>query len=156
MAVRRAKAGGETVGGKFFKGGQFIAAEYIERELGTFREKIEKAAGKGAIESIRHAALSIRKTARESIKKSNEPSAPGKPVHTRGKKGNVKNSIFAAIAKDEALIGPRHSFVGPSMELHEFGKSRGDVKFKKRPTMAPALDQNLTRFAGAFRGSIGE
>lgn len=119
-------------------------------------ERVQKAADKAIFANIRHAAFSIRKFVRESIKKSPEPSAPGEPVATRGKRGNVKNSIFVATEDDMAIIGPRYSFVGDAMEAHEFGKSRGEDSYPARPTMGPGLEANMDRFAGSFRGSIGE
>lgn len=118
--------------------------------------KIEKAKDKAVYRSIRHAAFSIRKSIRESIKKSAEPSDPGQPVATRGKRGNVKNSIFVAAEDDNAIIGPRFSFVGDAMEAHEFGKRRGVNKYQARPTSGPGLEKNTDRFADSFAGSIGE
>ena len=160
MATRRAVAGGETVAGKFFKGGQFIGAKWLEAESSNLKQMnkvIEKAAERGIYENIRQAAFSIRKDIMLSIKKSPNPSEPGKPVATRGKKGaSVKNSIFAAISNDSALIGPRHSFVGDSMYFHEFGKKRGRIDFPARPTSGPGLERNMDRFAKSFRGSIGQ
>jgi hypothetical protein len=156
--VRRAAAGGETVGGRFFKGGQFIGVKYLPQESSSIKQMdkvIEKAAERAAYENIRQAAFSIRKYIRESIKKSAEPAEPGKPVATRGKRGNVKNSIFAAIEKDTALIGPRFSFVGDAMYFHEFGKKRKSSPYPARPTSGPGLEANKDRFAGSFRGSIG-
>jgi phage gpG-like protein len=118
--------------------------------------RVQHAADRAVYKNIRHAAFSIRKTSRESIKKSANPSSPGSPVSTRGKRGNVKNSIFVAAENDSAIIGPRYSFVGDAMEAHEFGKQRGVNRYPARPTMGPALDANTDRFAGSFRGSIGE
>ena len=117
---------------------------------------VEKAADRGIYTSIRHAALSIRKYIRESIKKSPDASEPGEPVSTRGKRGNVKNSIFAAVEKDNAIIGPRYSFVGDAMEAHEFGGRRKENTYEARPTSGPGLLANTDRFAESFRGSIGE
>jgi hypothetical protein len=119
-------------------------------------DAIDKAADRSIYKNIRQAAFSIRKYIRNSIVKSAEPSDPGKPVATRGKRGNVKNSIFVAADEDTAIIGPRYSFVGDAMEAHEFGKSRGGRKYDARPTSGPGLEANTDRFAGAFRGSIGE
>lgn len=119
-------------------------------------ERVQKAADRAVYRNIRHAAFSIRKYIRESIKKSPQASDPGKPVATRGKRGNVKNSIFAAVEPDNALIGPRFSFVGDAMEAHEFGKRRGEDSYPARPTSGPGLDANQDRFAESFRGSIGE
>lgn len=118
--------------------------------------KAEKAADRGIYSSIRHAALSIRKYIRESIKKSPEASEPGEPVATRGKRGNVRNAIFAAIETDNAVIGPRYSFVGDAMEAHEFGGRRKENTYEARPTSGPGLENNTDRFAGSFAGSIGE
>lgn len=156
MVRRQAAAGGETIGGKFFRGGQFVSAEYVAREMGMFVEKIQKPVERAVFNNVRHAAFAIRKTIRKSIKKSENPSAPGQPVSTRGKRGNVKNSIFVAADKDTALIGPRFSFVGDAMEAHEFGKSRKGTRYEARPTSRPGLEANTDRFADMFRGSIGE
>lgn len=128
----------------------------IESKVVAQVEKIEKAANKATFKSFRHAAFAIRKTIRAGIVKSPEPSAPGQPVATRGKRGNVKNSIFVYADQDGAIIGPRASFVGESMALHEFGEERGGKKFDKRPTSQPGLEKNLDRFAREFAGSIGE
>jgi hypothetical protein len=117
---------------------------------------VEKAKDRAVYKNIRQAAFSIRKSIRESIKKSPEPAAPGQPVATRGRRGNVKNSIFVAAEDDTAIIGPRFSFVGDAMEAHEFGKRRGDQKYDARPTSGPGLERNTDRFADSFAGSIGE
>jgi len=119
-------------------------------------EAVDKAKERSIYKNIRQAAFSIRKYIRNSIVKSAGPSSPGQPVATRGKRGNVKNSIFVAAEDDMAIIGPRHSFVGDAMEAHEFGKRRGDQTYRARPTSGPGLEANTDRFAGAFRGSIGE
>jgi hypothetical protein len=118
--------------------------------------RVHRAADRAIYQNVRHAAFSIRKYIRESIKKSPQAADPGDPVATRGKRGNVKNSIFAAIDRDNAIIGPRYSFVGDAMEAHEFGKRRGENTYPARPTSGPGLTANTDRFAGAFRGSIGE
>lgn len=119
-------------------------------------DRVRKAAGKSVITNIRHAAFAIRKFIRESILKSPEASEPGEPVSTRGKRGNVKNSIFAAVEEDNAIIGPRFSFVGDAMEAHEFGGTRKETTYEARPTSGPGLEANTDRFAESFRGSIGE
>jgi len=128
----------------------------IDSRIVSHMEKIQKEADKATFKSIGHAAFSIRKTIRESIVKSADPSAPGKPVATRGKRGNVKNSIFVYADEDGAIIGPRASFVGDAMEAHEFGRSRGGRNYEARPTSGPGLEKNLDRFAQEFAGSIGE
>lgn len=117
---------------------------------------VNRAADRAIYRNIQHAAFSIRKYIRDSIKKSALPSQPGQPVTTRGKRGNVRNAIFAAIEPDNAIIGPRYSFVGDVMEALEFGKSRRGNTYAARPTMGPGLTANTDRFADSFRGSIGE
>lgn len=118
--------------------------------------KVEKAVETSIYRNIKHAAFSIRKYIRESIKRSAGASSPGQPVATRGRQGNVKNSIFAAIEPDNAIIGPRYSMVGDSMSVHEFGGSRYGTDYPARPTSGPALEANQDRFANSFAGSIGE
>lgn len=118
--------------------------------------EIEKAKDRSVFKNVRHAAFSIRKYIRDSIKKSTTASKPGDPVATRGRRGNVKNSIFVAADKETAIIGPRFSFVGEAMEFHEFGKARGNRRYPKRPTTGPGLTANTDRFANSFAGSIGE
>lgn len=117
---------------------------------------VQKAADRSIYQNIRHAAFSIRKYIRDSIKKSPDPSDPGQPVATRGKRGNVKASIFAAIEQDNAIIGPRYSMVGDVMEALEFGGTRGTDRYQARPTSGPGLTANQDRFASSFAGSIGE
>lgn len=118
--------------------------------------RVQQAADRAVYKNVRHAAFSIRKFVRESIKKSPTASQPGQPVATRGKRGNVRNSIFVAADDNSAIIGPRFSMVGDAMEAHEFGKARKGDRYPARPTMGPGLDANTDRFAGSFRGSIGE
>jgi ApbE superfamily uncharacterized protein (UPF0280 family) len=119
-------------------------------------KNVEKAADKAIYRSIRHAAFSIRKAIRESIKKSPDPAAPGQPVTTRGRRGNVRNAIFAAVEEDSAVVGPRYSMVGDVVAAHEFGQTRYGDRYQARPTAGPALEANLDRFADSFAGSIGE
>lgn len=119
-------------------------------------QNVEKAASRSIIENIRHAAFAVRKTIRDSIKRRVGASTAGSPVNTRGKRGNVRNAYYASIAKDNAVIGPRYSFVADAMYFHEFGKRRGKANFPERPTSGPGLEQNTDRFANSFAGSIGE
>lgn len=128
----------------------------FKAKVETEFERVDKAADQGIYSSLRHAAFSIRKKIRALIKKSPDASEPGEPVSTRGKRGNVKNSIFAAVEKDNAVIGPRYSFVGDAMEAHEFGGRRKENTYEARPTSGPGLLANTDRFAESFRGSIGE
>ncbi len=119
-------------------------------------QRVQQAADRAIYQNVRHAAFSIRKYIRDSIKKSPTASEPGEPVATRGRRGNVKNSIFVAADADTAIIGPRYSFVGDAMHAHEFGGRRGENVYEARPTSGPGLLANTDRFADSFRGSIGE
>jgi len=149
--TRRAKKGGETVGG------QFIGAEFIALEGGIDIQKVVKAVDKAKFENIRHAAFSISKSAKASIKKSPNASAPGTPPKTRARGGkNLRGAIFTNVQKDEAVIGPRFSFVGESGEAHEFGKEYEGDSFAIRSFMEPALMDALPRFAKDWQGSVGQ
>lgn len=116
---------------------------------------VRAAADRAIYRNIGNAAFSIRKHIRNSIQKSDRASSPGEPVATRGKRGNVKNSIFAAIEKDNAIIGPRYSMVGDAMQAHEFGGTRYGIKYEARPTSWPGLTANVDRFGSSFAGSVG-
>jgi hypothetical protein len=164
--TRRAKAGGESVGGKHFKGGQFISAEYIAKEQRGFAgivsgainvAKIQKAVEKANFQNINHAAFSISKLAKSKIKKRKSPNAPGQPPTTRSRQGkNLRAAIYVARGRESALIGPRASFIGKSGAAHEFGRSFQGDSFDERPYMGPALEESLPRIAGQWEGSVGE
>lgn len=127
----------------------------LERELtGTLKRLSEK----GFFRSIGHAAAAIRATARRLIVRSKEPAAPGEPIRTR--RGQAKRSdailYFADADRDEALIGFTASVMDTAMSAHEHGGRYMGTDFPERPTMRPALDVNLMRFADEFEHSIGE
>lgn len=166
MARMRAAKGGETIGGRHFRGGQFIPAEYIAIKAGldpastkAGTKRIEKAAEKAAYRSFGHAAASIRKDARASIKsrgKTTGPSRLGEPVRTkRGRGGGLaRRAILYKADKEGAVIGFAASKIDKAMEVHEHGKTRGGVKFPERPTMQPALERNLARFHKSWDSAI--
>ncbi len=165
MAIqsRRAMRGGETVGGKFFKGGQFVTKDALAiqaaldgRSVATGRKKLEKAVAKAAFESFANAAASIRKAAIKSIKTRKKPGPPGGPIRTKFGKGGglARRAILFHANKTGAVVGFTASKIDQVMEVHEFGKSRGGVKFPERPTMAPALERSLARFHSEWRGAI--
>jgi hypothetical protein len=120
---------------------------------------VEDAARKGAYNSFQHAAASIRKDARASIKprgKRTGPSRPGEPVRTkRGKGGGLaRRSILYKADREGAVIGFAASKIDQAMEVHEHGGTRGGVRFPPRPTMQPALERNLARFHRSWEGAI--
>lgn len=129
-------------------------------------KKVEQAAGQASFRSLGHAAAAIRKTEIASIKPGEGPSAAGTPPHTHTqkltKKGKVRKgqlprsfAFHVDKAKGEAIVGPRASVVGTSASAHEFGGEYKGESFDARPFAAPALAENLDRFAEGFRGSLG-
>ena len=61
-----------------------------------------------------------------------------------------------AVDKQGGVIGPTASVAGQVGGAHEFGgQFRGD-QYPERPFMFPALERALPRFAGQWKGSIGE
>jgi hypothetical protein len=129
---------------------------WMKTQMKATPKLVEKAAEKGAYRTFFHAAASIRKTARESIVRSNKPGPRGGPIHTkRGRGGGLaKRSILYQANKEGAVIGFAASRIDRAMEAHEHGKRRGGVRFPKRPTMQPALQRNLARFHREWRGAI--
>lgn len=131
----------------------FSAKVDVKPEFG----KVERAASEASYRNLTHAAFSIGKKAKASIRKSKWPSNPGEPPHTRGKgRKNLRAAIFTAPDRENPVVGPRASVVGQSGMAHEFGgKYEGD-DYDERPFMLPALEASLDRFAEDWRGSIGE
>ena len=133
---------------------------------------VKSAVDRAAIRSMKVAAFAIRRDSIESIQPAPRgvPSAAGSPVHTRtrgivksGKRkgqkrlGQVQRAIVYDVDSSAmtAVIGPRASVVGQSMEAHEKGGSYKGTTYAARPTMGPALTKNQTLFGNSFAGSIG-
>lgn len=127
-----------------------------QTQLTATPKRVDKAVDKGAYDSFLHAAASIRKAARQSIKRSNTPGPAGGPVRSkRGRGGGLaKRSILFKADKEGAVIGFAASKIDQAMEAHEHGGERDGVRFPQRPTMLPALEQNLARFHREWRGAI--
>lgn len=106
--------------------------------------------------SLKGAAYSLMVMARGMIATAAGPSAPGKPIHTRGRRKNIKAAIRYAVDKDklEAVIGPEGPKAGPTGWLHEFGGRRGKGTYPARPYMAPALERTLPLIPQQFRSSL--
>lgn len=149
------------------------------------QKAVTQAADKGAYKSFRHAAASVRKTGQTKIlrrpkgdvsvtqkatkrdkqgrflkgsgkkkrRRQGVASPVGSPPYTRS--GQLKRAIVFDANKEGAVIGPRRSVVGIAGALHEHGEKFKGQEFPQRPTMGPALSENLARFAGGFAGSIG-
>ena len=102
-------------------------------------DKVKAAAKRGTFNSLPHAGAALRLTARRSIRRSNRPSAPGQPPHTR--LGALRNSIMYSVdkARQSVIIGPTTSMVGNVGKAHEFGGLYRGNMYDKRPFMGPAL-----------------
>lgn len=125
-------------------------------KLERFRDKETGAFVSGKMfKNIIHAAASISKDAKRSIKRSATPGRPGSPPTTR--RGLLRRAIrFSANRqKQTAVIGPQASQVDQAATAHEFGGSYKGQDFPARPFMRPALERNLHRLGGQFTGSIG-
>ena len=121
-----------------------------------FRDKETGALVSGkAFKNITHAAASISKDAKRSLKTGQTASRPGKPPRTR--RGLFRRAVRfeADRARNTALIGFIASRVGESAKAHEFGGRYKGADYPERPTMRPALERNLHRMGGQFQGIIG-
>lgn len=119
--------------------------------------RVNQAAKTATFRNLRHGAFSVAKNAKASIQKSNEPSRPGSPPTTRGRgRKNIRGAIFTDANYENAIIGPRASWVGDVGEAHEFGKNRKGQRYPQRSFMYPALAAAAPRFAADWAGTIGE
>jgi len=117
-------------------------------------KRVKVAADKAAFRSFSHAAASIRKDAVASIEVSPDPSSPGDPPHTRRRL--LPRAVRFAVDKQGAVIGPTASIAGQVGGTHEFGGQYKGEQYPERRFMFPALERALPRFAGQWKGSIGE
>lgn len=116
---------------------------------------VKDAADKAAFRNFGHAAASLRKDVVSSFQTSPDPSPPGTPPHTRKRK-QLPRAMRFDVTKESAVIGPRASIAGQVGTAHEFGGDYKSQTFPERPFMKPALERAIPRFAGAWKGSIGE
>lgn len=134
--------------------------------------KIKERADKAAFKNFGHAAATVRRTAQKSIERApkarttgrrrrragrlrrTEAGPKGKPIRTR--RGQAPRSIVFDANERGAIIGPRFSFMGESFAAHEFGEELRGIDYPERPTMGPALEENVGRFANEWEDSIGE
>jgi hypothetical protein len=125
----------------------------VEQQL----HEIDKAVDFAARRVLRRAGYLVSQDAKQSIRTSELPSRPGSPPTTRGGgRKSLRSSIFYNASDDEAIVGPRFSFVGDSGQAHEFGVSRLGDDFDQRSFMGPALGRNVSRFADDWQGSVGQ
>lgn len=119
-------------------------------------ERTGRFVSRAAFRNLFHAAASIARDAKASIRRSDRPASPGQPVRTR-RAMYAKRAIRFDVAADRksAVIGPQASMVGRSMAAHEIGGLYKGQRYPQRPVMVPALERAAPRFAGSFSGSIG-
>lgn len=128
----------------------------FDLKIERFRDKEtgQLVSGK-AFTNLVHAAASISKSAKASIKTGKKPSSAGRPPHT--KRGLFRRAVRFEVnrQKQSAVIGFIASLVGGSAKAQEFGGRYKKQDYPERPTMAPALERNLHRFAGGYSGMLG-
>lgn len=123
--------------------------------------RVRRAAKRGSVKSLAHAAALIRKIARRSIRRRKDPAAAspaGRPPFTHRRGRGLRDAIRFAVDryKTRAVVGPAHSVVGAAGAAHEFGgEYRGD-QFDKRPFMGPALDKAAPDLPAFWRHSVKE
>ncbi len=117
-------------------------------------KKVMAAARKSSITSLGHAGAAIRLAARRSIRKSEKPSSPGSPPHTR--KGRLRNAIKYAVEAtlQSVLIGPDVVVAGTSGKAHEFGGHYRREQYPRRRFMGPALEKVKTRLPAFWAASV--
>lgn len=116
--------------------------------------RVASSASKAAFRNFGHAAASISKRAKASIRQSSEPSPPGSPPHTR--RGQLRRAIRFHANHHGAVIGPAYSVAGESGRAHEMGGWYRGQEFDERPFMQPAMSAEMSRFRDDWHGSIGE
>jgi hypothetical protein len=106
--------------------------------------------------NLGHAAASIRKGARQSMKPRRGPSRAGRPPHTHRRRKNLPNAILYAVeaAKDAAVIGPAQSRSQGVGKVQEHGGYFRGRRYDARPFMGPALQQATPRLPLFWRESI--
>ena len=120
-------------------------------------KKIAKAAKRGNIKSVDHAAAAIRLAAWYSIRKSPKKSRAGRPPNTR--KGRLRSAIKYAVSKSPsggvgAVIGPDVEIAGTSGKAHEFGGRYKKQHYQKRQFMGPALEKVKPRIPRFWNNSV--
>jgi len=119
---------------------------------------LQRRLDRGLFRSLGNAAAAIRNTARSLIVRSKTPSAPGEAIHSATGQAAWSNAVLYAVDEraGDAVVGFNAAVMGESMSGHEKGERYMGTDFPERPTMGPALEINLVRFADEFEGSIGE
>jgi hypothetical protein len=127
------------------KQGSISSAAYLVRESAIASIKISKA--------IRGYFWKTNKAGKRVLATYFEPAPPGQPIlgHRKGQ-GFFRRGIQYSVDRqaEDAVVGFTHSQFGTIMSLHEHGAEGYD----KRPTMQPALEQNVDKFHRDWKASI--
>jgi hypothetical protein len=125
-------------------------------KVNWYGKKVEKKANTATFKTLGHTAATIRMYARQSIRKSKNPSKPGKPPHTKNRR--LKDAIlyYVDYRKFYAVIGPTKKAVGLSGKAHEIGGKFRGQSYPKRAYMKPAQEKAIPRmpktWASSFKG----
>jgi len=116
--------------------------------------KVLRAVNRANVRGLGHAGAGIRLRARRSIRRSESPSQPGHPPHTR--KGQLKRALLYAVERSDerVVVGPTYEIVGRSAMAHEFGGRYRRERYPKRPLMGPALIKHMPRIPKHWRASV--
>ncbi len=96
-----------------------------------YTREVEKAAAETTFKSLQHAGATVRKIARNAIKRRKKPSKPGESPHTR--RGQLRRSILYAMdGKKKVLIGPSINLISRIGAVHEHGLAERVAKGKRK------------------------
>lgn len=172
MRMRAAK-GGQVIGGKAFKGGQFVPEKYIRIQMQMDGKKMPPEQFPKALQrrldrvikridprkekSLSRASFLIRRAAQSLFRSSRKASSPGRPPHTRPGRRRLPRAILYAVdrQREEAVIGPAAHLVGKAGKPHEHGGKFMGQTFPERPFMGPALEAMSDQIPRQFTGLLG-
>ena len=119
-------------------------------------KRVEEAARRGTVSALGKAAYAIFRDVQQSIITDPKPSHPGEPPHSRKGLARRAERYDVDAESETAVIGPRESIIGTTMEPEEFGGEYQGREYPQRPAIGPALDRNVDRLPAGFSGVIGE
>lgn len=126
-----------------------VRVEFEEdRLLGAMKQANRKALGRvGAY---------VRKTAVNSVRRSDKASEAGTPPNTR--RGLLRRSVLFGVEADalRVVVGPARSLIGISMTAHEFGGRYRGREYPRRPLMGPALEHAAPRLPKLWEDALKE
>ena len=128
---------------------------------------------KGNFKNLSHAGASMRKDVRGSFPASRRkiyrrvrvkgrrrkrafytPSRPGQPPGLASKR--LQRAIAYSASKHQVVIGSRYKTAGRVGRAHEEGGVYKKNRYPKRQFITPAFKRAMPRFAGRWRGSLGQ